>query len=1341
MRITLAKALAAAALAAATLVVPNAAPPPASAAAPAAETYSWRNVEIAGGGFVPGIIFNRTEPNLIYSRTDIGGAYRWNQSTGRWVPLLDWVGWNNWGYNGVVSLATDAVDPNRVYVAAGMYTNSWDPNNGAILRSTDRGANWQVSPLPFKLGGNMPGRGMGERLAVDPNDNRVLYFGAPDGNGLWRSTNAGVSWSRVTSFPNAGNWAQDPSDPNGYLSHRPGVVWVSFDKSSGTAGSPTRAIYAGVADLQNTVYRSTDAGATWTRIAGQPTGYMAHKGVLDEVNHQLYIATSNTGGPYDGAKGDVWKYNTTTGAWTQISPIPSSSGDDYFGYSGLTIDRQRPNTIMVATQVSWWPDAIFFRSTDGGATWTRIWDWTSYPNRSFRYTMNVSSSPWLTFGTNPQPPEVTPKLGWMNESVEIDPHNSNRLMYGTGATVYGTTNLTAWDANQQITIRPMAAGLEETAVLDLVSPPSGAPLVSGLGDIGGFRHNSLTTVPQTMFTQPVFTSTTSLDFAERSPNVMVRAGNFNDADRPNDSHVAFSTDGGSNWFQGTEPGGINEGGTVAAAADGSRFVWAPRGQPVHYSVGFGNSWTQTQGLPTESVVESDRVNANKFYGFNGGRFYVSTNGGATFTQTAATGLPSTAKFKAVQGRDGDIWLAGDTGIFHSTNSGASFTKLSTVTKAVSIGFGAAAPGQTYPALYAMATVGGVTGVYRSDNAGAAWVRINDDRHQYGNAGDAITGDPRVYGRVYLGTNGRGIIYGDRTATAATTAAEANTTTEKLDRGLISVRSDKGNFVSWRLLTSDPTGVAFTVYRDGTRVAQVTGVTSWLDEGAPEKATYSVRPVVNGAEQRSASEEVTPFATSMDVPLQIPPGGTTPSGEAYTYSANDTSVGDLDGDGQYEIVVKWDPSNAKDNSQSGYTGNVYLDAYKLNGTRLWRIDLGRNIRAGAHYTQFQVFDYDGDGRAEVAVKTADATRSGTGQVIGNANADHRNSSGYVLAGPEFLSVFRGTDGAVLATADYVVPRGTVSSWGDNYGNRVDRFLAGTAYVDGSRPSIIMARGYYTRSVVVAWDFRNGALTRRWTFDSNSSTNGSAWTGKGNHQLSIADVDADGRDEILYGSMAIDDNGFGLWQNNTQHGDAYHVGDLIPSRAGLEVFKPSESGSNPAHWMGDARTGQIIWSAPSCGCDNGRGVAADIWSGSAGAEAWSSAVAGLRSGANGNQVAARKPSSTNFVIWWDGDAQRELLDGTHIDKYGTSADTRLLTGSGVASNNGTKATPALSADILGDWREEVIWRTSDNRALRIYSTTDSTNISRPSLMQDRQYRVAIAWQNTAYNQPPHPSFAIG
>jgi rhamnogalacturonan endolyase len=582
-----------------------------------------------------------------------------------------------------------------------------------------------------------------------------------------------------------------------------------------------------------------------------------------------------------------------------------------------------------------------------------------------------------------------------------------------------------------------------------------------------------------------------------------------------------------------------------------------------------------------------------------------------------------------------------------------------------------------------------------------------------------------------------------TGTAPVVASSARTT-ENLDRGLISLRSAKGNFLSWRLLADDPAGVAFNVYRGSVKVntTPITAGTNYTDTGAPAGASYTVRPVVGGAEVATlAAGEPTAglLAAYQDVPIQIPGGGTTPDGVAYTYSANDASVGDLDGDGQYEIVLKWDPSNAKDNSQSGYTGNVFIDAYKLNGTRLWRIDLGRNIRAGAHYTQFQVFDYDGDGRAEVAMKTADGTRDGGGVVIGSSSADHRNSSGYILSGPEFLTVFNGQTGRAMATAGYVPARGTVSSWGDSYGNRVDRFLAGTAYLNGSYPSIIMARGYYTRSVIAAWDFRNGTLTRKWTFDSSSSTNGSAWAGQGNHQLSVADVDADGRDEIMYGAMAVDDNGSGLWTSGRGHGDAYHVGDLIPSRAGQEVFKVSEDGSKPAMWMADGRTGSLIWSTPSCGCDNGRGVSADIWAGSPGAESWSSAVDGLRNTSGAN--IGRKPSSSNFVIWWDGDAQRELLDQTRIDKYGTGGDTRLLTASGVHSNNGTKATPSLQADILGDWREEVIWPTTNNTALRIYSTTDATSISRPSLMQDRQYREAVAWQNTAYNQPPHPSFAIG
>ncbi|MEE6263707.1 rhamnogalacturonan lyase family protein [Plantactinospora sonchi] len=562
--------------------------------------------------------------------------------------------------------------------------------------------------------------------------------------------------------------------------------------------------------------------------------------------------------------------------------------------------------------------------------------------------------------------------------------------------------------------------------------------------------------------------------------------------------------------------------------------------------------------------------------------------------------------------------------------------------------------------------------------------------------------------------------------------------EDLDRGLVSVRSGDGNLVSWRLLGTETSGVAFNLYRGSTRVnpTPITGATNYLDSGAAAGSAYTVRAVVGGTEQAASAPALQFGSGYLDVPLQVPAGGSTPSGEAYTYSANDASVGDLDGDGRYEIVLKWDPSNAKDNSQSGYTGNVYVDAYTLTGSRLWRIDLGRNIRAGAHYTQFQVYDYDGDGDAEVAMKTADGTRSGTGQVIGSSSADHRNSSGYVLAGPEFLTMFDGRTGAALSTVDYLPARGTVSSWGDNYGNRVDRFLAGTAYLDGQRPSLIMARGYYTRSVIVAWDFRNGSLARRWTFDSNSA--GSQYAGQGNHSLTVGDVDADGRDEIVYGAMTVDDNGAPLWNTGHGHGDAAHLGDLDPSRTGLEYFKVSEDSSKPSSWFANARTGQIYWSTGPAG-DNGRGVAGDVYAGSPGAESWSSAADGLRSPSGTN--VGRKPSSANFLIWWDGDPVRELLDQTRIDKYGTGGDTRLLTGSGVASNNGTKSNPALSADILGDWREEVIWRTSDNRALRIYSTPNPTNVRIHTLMHDPMYRVAIAWQNTAYNQPPHPSFFIG
>ncbi len=564
--------------------------------------------------------------------------------------------------------------------------------------------------------------------------------------------------------------------------------------------------------------------------------------------------------------------------------------------------------------------------------------------------------------------------------------------------------------------------------------------------------------------------------------------------------------------------------------------------------------------------------------------------------------------------------------------------------------------------------------------------------------------------------------------------------EFLDRGVVAVKTGTGVFVSWRLLGTEGSNVSFNVYRDGTKVnaSPITNSTNLQDASGTSSSKYTVRAVVGGTEQAASAAASVWGNNYLSVPLSIPAGGTTPDGVAYTYSANDASAGDLDGDGEYELIVKWDPSNSKDNSQSGYTGEVFIDAYKLNGTRLWRISLGKNIRAGAHYTQFMVYDLDGDGKAEVAMKTADGSKDGTGTVIGDASKDYRNSSGYVLSGPEFLTIFNGQTGKALSTVNYEPARGNVSDWGDNYGNRVDRFLAAIAYLDGERPSLVMARGYYTRTVLVAYNWRNGQLTKQWTFDSNTSGN-SGYAGQGNHNLSVADVDGDGKDEIIYGAMAVDDNGKGLYTTGLHHGDAMHLSDLDPDRAGLEVFQVHETPSNAGVEFRDARTGQLIWGIPTTK-DIGRGMAADIDPRYKGAEVW--ADGGLYT-AKGQKIGTTLPSSTNFGIWWDGDLLRELLDSNRIDKwdYANSKTVNLLTASGVSSNNGTKSTPNLQADLFGDWREEVVWRTSDSSALRIYTTTAVTDKRIYTLMHDPVYRLGIAWQNVAYNQPPHTGFYLG
>lgn len=603
------------------------------------------------------------------------------------------------------------------------------------------------------------------------------------------------------------------------------------------------------------------------------------------------------------------------------------------------------------------------------------------------------------------------------------------------------------------------------------------------------------------------------------------------------------------------------------------------------------------------------------------------------------------------------------------------------------------------------------------------------------------------------------------------AANAQRRMENLGRGLIAINKGEGRiYVGWRLLGNDPDEIAFNIYRQtGNKAAirlnhsPIVKSTDYTDETADlnQANTYFVKAILQDKEQAASNSFTLPAGAParqyLSLPVQPPAGGEI-MGSRYSYTANDVGTGDLDGDGEYEIVLKWNPSNAKNPPQKGFTGNQILDAYKMDGTRLWRIDLGKNIRSGAAYTQFLVYDLDGDGKAEVVCKTADGTIDGTGHVIGDSAKDYRvyNPSdptyGKVTDGPEYLTVFSGLTGEALTTKEYVPDRYPVDGWGgiggnggnDNTVSRADRFTACVAYLDGKLPSVIMVRGWYGRSVLAAWDWRNGKLTQRWIFDSKDSKN--PYSGMGNHNLSVADVDNDGKDEICIGAMTVDDDGKGLYTTGLRHGDAMHLSDLDPSMPGLEVFGIHENEGKtqalqtPGAAMFDAATGKIIWSCGP-GVDVGRGVAADIDPTHPGFENWGG-PGGLRD-VHGKTISAKTPASCNFLIWWDDDLTRELLDGNHIDKWDWKNETtiRLLTAEGCSSNNGTKSTPCLSADLFGDWREEVIWRSTDNKELRIYTTTIPSTHRFYTLMHDPQYRLSIAWQNVAYNQPPHTGFYLG
>jgi rhamnogalacturonan endolyase len=581
--------------------------------------------------------------------------------------------------------------------------------------------------------------------------------------------------------------------------------------------------------------------------------------------------------------------------------------------------------------------------------------------------------------------------------------------------------------------------------------------------------------------------------------------------------------------------------------------------------------------------------------------------------------------------------------------------------------------------------------------------------------------------------------------------------ENLTRGVVAVKQPGGVYVGWRLFGTDPEGIAFNLYRVAgdagpARVneAPIAGATNYVDTKADPNLPlrYFVRPIVEGKELPPSKPVPAWDNNYLEIPIQ-------PIGD---YRPGDASVGDLDGDGEYEIVLH-QASRGRDNSFAGVTGTPVFDAYKLDGTHLWRIDLGINIREGEHYTQFMVYDLDGDGRAEMVCKTADGTKDGLGKVLGDKDKDWRThkpgdkTDGRILDGPEFLTVFDGRTGAALKTVDYIPSRNPIDGWGgiggnggnDSYGNRCDRFLACVAYLDGVRPSVVMCRGVYGRIVLAAWDWRNGELTSRWVFDSGISrppfSDASPYSGMGGHSLSVADVDGDGRDEIVYHAMVVDDDGKGLYSTGWRHGDAMHIGDFCPDRPGLEVFTVHENEDDtvrfqsPGAAMRDARTGEAIWKH-SPGIDVGGGLVSDIDPRHRGCEAWGG-PGGLRDCA-GNQIGPA-PRSSGFAIWWDGDLLRELIAGSNVTKWNwqTNTEDRIFA---TGSRPGGRG-PNLTADLLGDWREEILMTAPDGKSLRLYTTTIPTEHRLHTLMHDPQYRLSIAWQNVVYNKPPHVSFFLG
>jgi hypothetical protein len=692
--------------------------------------YAWKDVVIKGGGFVTGVIVSPTLPGLAYARTDVGGAYRYDPANQRWLPITDWVGHFS-NMSGIESIATDPVDPNRVYVAAGEYLTA---GNGAILSSTDMGQTWTQNSIAAPMGGNVDGRSMGERLAVDPNMPSVLYFGSRN-SGLWRSTDSAQSWNQVSAFPTVGETNGGAGGPNtGGTGTGYGLTLVLFDPQSGTPGAPTPAIYVGVGVVTgNSLYSSLDAGATWQPVAGAPATMMPHHAVLDGCGN-IYFTFNNASGPNNVGSGSVLRYNPAAGQWTDVTP-PMAAG----GFGGIAADAANPGTLLVTT-IDRWPGEVY-RTTDAGRSWAAL---------ASTGTRDLAGADWLL--RHAASVQVD---GWLGD-VELDPFDSTRAFYITGQGLWSSGNVTAADNRMSTQWSFLDDGLEETVVLDLSTPPTGAPLLSGVGDIGGFKHDDLTASPPNgMYANPIFGNTTSIDFAEGAPSIVARVGSNSTS---GGARGAYSSDGGTSWTPfATAPQGSNGSGSIAVSADGTTLVWAPSRGTASYSKNNGATWTPSTGLATGVKVTSDRVNPSKFYAGSSTRMYVSSDGGATFAQ--ATTAPSAGRPRSVFGMEGEVWAATNTSLVHSQDSGVTYMAVAGIAGATAVGFGKAANGQTYPAIFVAGSVNGTWGTYRSDDAGTTWNRVDDPQHQFFFI-NCLAGDQNHYGRVYLGTSGRGIVYGD-----------------------------------------------------------------------------------------------------------------------------------------------------------------------------------------------------------------------------------------------------------------------------------------------------------------------------------------------------------------------------------------------------------------------------------------------------------------------------------------------------------------------------------------------------------------------------------------------------